>query len=223
MSRPLAVPCRQYGSPLGTRTVPRVVLDLVEPDPAVRAAAGSAARQLGAALEFDVAVLDTVADGLGRRCEEFFRATRALWQVLDAGDPPVGAVRVRVPLLDVRQKDSKTARVDLSGQLTALERLPVTRPLLDLLESAPDWDALGRLGALERDGDRSALTVSLRAPLWPLELGGPASPGEVDRELRLEGSHAAWRDRRARRLVRVRVDASEIWPDPSPYRSPVPA
>lgn len=229
----LAAPRRVGSRPTGA-TVPRVAFDLVELDPAVRALAGGVGVQVGAALELPVAALDSLQSGLGTRVEAFFRSARVLWSDLDVASLdaqlpvgalseaprtlPEGAVLVRVPLLDVRQKDSRTLRVDLAGQFVALEHVPVLRPALDLLDASPDWDALGRLGALEREGDRSALTLEVRSPLWPLELGAAPCPGELRRLVRLEASHAGWRDRRVRRLLRVRVDALQVWPDPTPFR-----
>lgn len=230
----LAAPRRVDVRPAGS-TVPRVAFDLVELDPSVRAVAGGVGVQVGAALELPVAALDSLQTGLGTRVEAFFLTARALWADLDvsalaeglASVPftdavpglPDGSVLVRVPLIDVRQKDSRTLRVDLAGQFVALEHVPVLRPALDLLDASPDWDVLARLGTLERDGDRSSLTLEVRSPLWPLELGAAPCPGELRRSVRLEASHAGWRDRRVRRLLRVRVDALQVWPDPAPFRS----
>lgn len=229
----LASPRRIDARPAGA-TVPRVAFDLVELDPKVRSLAGGVGVQVGAALELPVAALESLQTGLGARVEGFFLAARALWAGLDVADLaaslpvsplaetcpvlPAGSVLVRVPLLDVRQKDSRTLRVDLAGQFVALEHVPVLRPVLDLLDASPDWDALALLGVLERDGDRSALTLEARSPIWPLELGAAACPGELRRSVRIEASHAGWRDRRVRRLLRVSVDSLQVWPDPSPFR-----
>ena len=229
----LAAPRRVSARPSGV-TVPRVAFDLVELDPTVRAAAGSVGVQVGAALELPVSALDALQQGLGERVEAFFLAARALWSDLDVAtlaatlpsvsivevSPvlPKGSVLVRVPLIDVRQKDSRTLRVDLAGQFAALEHVPVLRPALDILDTSPDWDALAGCGVLEREGDRSSLTLEVRSPLWPLELGAAPCPGELRRSVRLEVSHAGWRDRRVRRLLRVRVEALQVWPDPLPFR-----
>lgn len=229
----LAAP-RRVGALAGGSTVPRVAFDLVETDPQVRALVGGAGVQVGAALELPVAALDGLRAGLGARVEAFFLAARTLWSDVDVASLadslpsgvltdslpalPEGSVLVRVPLIDVRQKDSRTLRVDLAGQFSALEHVAALRPALGLLEASPDWSALGALGALERDGDRSALTLEARSPLWPLELGAAPCPGELRRRVLLEASHAGWRDRRVRRLLRVRVDALQIWPDPVPFR-----
>lgn len=217
MTRPVGVPCRRvdddiYGS------VPRSVVDLVETDPARRAAAGSAFRQMGATLEADVSALNKVVPGLGERCSMYMFAARNLWELYELGDTPKDAVLVRMPVLDRRQVDSKTARTDLGPLYDAMEHIPALRDALGLLDSAPEWDALAAMGLLERDGDRSVLTLELPTRQWPLELGGPPAPGEVSRTLRLETSHATWRDRRVRRLVRVVVYAIEVWPDPTAYR-----
>jgi hypothetical protein len=206
---------RKVNKPTRTAvTVPQTVVDLLELDPARRAAADSALTQLGAALEFDIAVLDAVLPGLGSRAVDFFRAARELWSNPAVSQP---SVTVRVPLIDVRQIDSRAQRKDLTEQLAALERLAALRPALALLDSSPDWDALAQMGVLDRSSDRSSIRLTLSAPIWPLELGGTPSPGELHREVVLEASHAAWRDRRARRLLRVTVSAYELWPDPSDF------
>lgn len=199
-------------------TVPRVAFDLVVLDPVLRAAAGSTGVQIGASLELPVASLDALADGLGARVEEYFLAARALWSTPFGHEPAPGSVLVRVPLLDLRQKDSRTVRVDLTAQFEALEHVATLRCALGILDADPDWASLGSLGVLERDGDRSSLLVEARSPLWPLELGAAPCPGEVRRAVLLEASHAAWRDRRVRRLLRVRVDSLQVWPDPVPFR-----
>lgn len=218
MTRPSGVPCRRVDDGING-SVPRSVVDLVETDPARRAAAGSTFRQIGATLEADVSALNQVVPGLGERCSTYMVAARDLWGRRELGNTLKDAVLVRVPLLDRRQVDSKTARTDLGPLYEAMEHIPSLRAALGLLDSTPDWDALAAVGLLERDGDRSVLTLELPTQQWPLELGGPAAPGEVSRTLRLETSHATWRDRRVRRLVRVVVHALEIWPDPTTYRS----
>jgi len=209
---------RRVGERVAVVTVPRTAFELVETDPAVRAAAGAVAVQVGSALEMPVDALDALVPGLGARAESFFLAARALWAVLDERPLPAEAVLVRVPLLDLRQKDSRTVRVDLSAQYEAIEHVAALRPVLGLLDADPDWASLAGLGVLERSGDRAELIVEVRSPLWPLELGGAPCPGELRRCVRLEASHAAWRDRRVRRLVRVRLDALQAWPDPAPFR-----
>jgi hypothetical protein len=216
MTRPAGVPCLRPGADDAVVvSVPRTVVELLEHDPARRAAAGSAFRQLGATLEADVGALDLVVPGLGTRCVDYLLAARDLWACREAGDPVEGAVLVRVPLVDRRQTDSKVARVDLGPLHAAMEHIPALVPALGLLDADPDWSTLAGVGTLERHDDRSTLTVELASAHWPLELGGPAAPGEVSRTVRLEASHAAWRDRRVRRLVRVVVHAREIWPDPN--------
>lgn len=200
-------------------TVPRVAFDLLVDDPVLRAAAGSTGVQVGASLELSVPALDGLEPGLGGRVHGYFCAARSLWAALATdSDPGRAAVLVRVPMLDLRQKDSRTSRIDLTAQYEALGHVPPLVPALDLLDASPDWDELARLGDLVRDADRSTLMVGARSPVWPLELGAAPCPGELRREVLLEASHAAWRDRRVRRLVRVRVDAIEVWPDPADFR-----
>lgn len=217
MTNRLASPrkvARRYGA-----TVPRVAFDLLVDDPVLRAAAGSTGVQVGASLELSVPALDGLEPGLGDRVHGYFCAARSLWAALSTdSDPGRAAVLVRVPMIDLRQKDSRTARVDLTAQYEALGHVPPLVPALDLLDASPDWDGLARIGDLVRDGDRSTLVVEARSPVWPLELGAAPCPGELRREVLLEASHAAWRDRRVRRLVRVCVAAIVVWPDPADFR-----
>jgi hypothetical protein len=216
MTRPSGVPCRRT-TDTATVTVPRTVVELLETNPARRAAAGSAFVQVGATLEADVDALDRVVPGLGSRCVDYVLAARDVWASRETGESLAGAVLVRVPLLDRRQIDSKAARVDLSTEFAAMEHIAALSPALRLLDTDPDWVSLAQVGQLDRHDDRCALTVEVSATQWPLELGGPVSPGELARVLRLEASHAAWRDRRVRRLVRVVVHALEVWPDPEAF------
>lgn len=206
---------------MSTTTVPFTVVDLLVEDAAVRHQLRSRAVTLGASSEIPVSVLDETSEGLGARALEFLAAARKVWEDHDAGRPVGDAVLVRVPLLDVRQVDSKAARSDLVGQCHALERTPETRDVATILDARPRWSRLKEYGTLTRNKDRATFVFVASADRWPMDLGGPACPGELRREILLEVSHASWRDRRSRRLVRFAAVAVEVWPDPESYRRSV--
>lgn len=172
--------------------------------------------QLGKMLEVDLTAVALVDPGLGRRLNVYWAAASELWGRLSAGGS-VSGVAVRLPLTNARQTDSSASRSDLRGELTAAEHMSTLRPALTILDTEPDWDALSEIGTLERDGSHAALTVIVYGGLWPLCLGGPRRPGELYREVRIEANHAAWRDRRVRRLRSLSVNAVEIWPDPDGF------
>lgn len=199
-------------------TVPFTVVDLLVEDATVRHQLRSQSVALGASSEIPVAALDAVTQGLGARALAFLAAAREVWDQHRAGRPVGDAVLVRVPLLDVRQVDSKAARSDLVGQCQALERMPETRDIAAILDARPRWSRLKEQGTLSRSKDRATFMFVAAADRWPMDLGGPACPGELRREILLEVSHASWRDRRSRRLVRFAAVAVEVWPDPERYR-----
>ena len=200
-------------------TVPLTVTDLLLDDQDQRAAARAAAQPFGSSSEVSLTALDAIQPGLGDVAAEFFLAARTVWESYRGGEPLGDAVIVRVPLLDLRQVDSKAARVDLVAQAQALEDLPETRDAGGLLDTKPRWSKLRTVGTLSRSKDRATLIFSTASRRWPMELGGPGCPGELRREILLEVSHAAWRDRRSRRLIRFASCAVEVWPDPEPFRA----
>jgi hypothetical protein len=202
----------------GVVTIPLTVTDLLLDDADQRAAARAAAKPFGSSSEVPLTALDEIAPGLGEVAVEFFLAARALWASYDRGEKLGDAVIVRVPLLDLRQVDSKAARIDLVAQAQSLEDMPETRDAGSILDAKPRWSKLRTLGTLSRTKDRATLMFTVSSRRWPLELGGPGCPGELRREILLEVSHAAWRDRRSRRLVRFAACAVEVWPDPEPFR-----
>ena len=200
-------------------SVPLTVTDLLLDDADARAAARAASQPFGSGSEVPLDALDGIVPGLGDVAAEFFLAARAVWESYRCGEPVGDAVIVRVPLLDLRQVDSKAARVDLVAQAQALEDMPETREAGGILDAKPRWSKLRTLGTLSRTKDRATLVFATSSRRWPMELGGPGCPGELRREILLEVSHAAWRDRRSRRLIRFASCAVEVWPDPEPFRS----
>lgn len=206
------------------RTVPAWVAQLALGDLTedVSAALRAAGRTLGSRVELDVAAVGATLGNAAasklvayeQRCRDFFEA----WLAGEAAGP---YVIVRRPLVKVRQIDTKDARVDLGPTLDALTTVSGIGDIVEEVTGAkPDWELVARLGtafeaAVERDGNDTTVTLHCAFDTsWPDELGGVPTRGELQRILRLGLSHAAWRDRRNRRLVSVTVEAEEIWPDP---------
>lgn len=198
-------------------TVPIAVLALVGLEPEVKdEVAKMAAIRFGTRVEIDLEVADMVAPGSADVLEAYWRASRRLWDALAAGAPSeVPAVLVRRTVLTARQTDTKTERHDLSDELFALTGHPQLALACNILDTNPDWKALEDLGTLTMASDRARLEVAVSGQHLPASLGGPRSRSEVARHIVLEASHAAWRDRRIRRLMSITVTVDEVWPDPA--------
>lgn len=201
-------------------TVPFTVVDLLVDDADKRRSLRAGAVSVGASVEIPVELLDDLAPGFSEVALNYLEAARRVWEDHHDGRPVGDAVLVRVPLIDLRQVDSKAARSDLVGQCQALERMAETKEVAGILDPKPRWTRLKSLGSLTRSKDRATFIFSASSNRWPMELGGPGCPGELRREMLLEVSHAGWRDRRSRRLVRFAAVAVEVWPDPESYRLP---
>jgi hypothetical protein len=183
-------------------------------------------RQFGQRTEMDMTKLTKVHPEVAQWSLQYWQRTCHLWNVLQSGRGGVqvlaGSVVLERDLVTATQTDSqKNGRQDLRAELEALERFTALRPVLDALLSRDlEEDELVRAAAglrhqLTRDGKRSVLTLRITDPYpWPDELGGPRCPGELVRVITLTAQHAAWRDRKVRRLVEVKVSSEELWVDP---------
>lgn len=174
---------------------------------------GSVLVRVGERSEVDLAaVAARHGTGAAGRLARFWAETR---RGAVRGDLPVTARRV---LLDDRQ-DTGRAKRDLDEALDALDGHRYLGPVADVLlaPEAPTRKALGSVVGSEAKVSRSdgalVVTVAATSPGWPAALGGAPMPNEVRRWFRLEARHAAWRDRRVRRLARIVVWAEERWPD----------
>lgn len=155
------------------------------------------------------AVAQQLGDEIAQRLGAYWASTQVLWET---GAGP--AVVIRRTLVAARQKDDKDGRQDLNDELAALEVLPEGDVLLEhLLGETPDVDALAGF-VVTQDGNETAVTCSRRSLEWPDALGGPATPGELSRSIKVVANHAKWRHRKARRLVRLEVAVEEVWFDP---------
>jgi hypothetical protein len=177
-------------------------------------------RKVGHRVEIDLDALDAVAPEAGAWAQQYWDAARDLWDAWAGRRVTGDALAVRRSLVNVAQVDSKkTGRVDLRAELDALSSYGGFRSLLDALLGA-DFD-LDRLHAAAQpwkseiavDGTKVTVTLWVTDGVaWPQALGGTGAPGEVARVFTLVAQHAAWRDRKVRRLAEVHIAAEELWP-----------
>lgn len=169
--------------------------------------AGPSFVKVGGRTEMDLDLLEDADDAL--RVRRYLSLSRSMPPPLDRSS----AAQLDVVLVDAKQSTTKSSQKDLTSELFALGTLPGTRTLLAALDSDPPTHVSGlRMEVL--DGGLARASVRISAPIWPLELGGPPSPMERSRMIRITASHAAWRDRRSRRLVRVEAISRQLWPLP---------
>lgn len=154
---------------------------------------------------------------------EFEASWRRLKADLAGGVPvnPSDMVPVSYGLVDVAQADNTAAgRVDLTQELHSLCSIPVLGEFVhELTGPAPDRRRLRELGApfdawsrFESNGRQAAASLTVRGPtVWHGSLGGDWS-GEVCRQILLNTRYAKWRDRRSRRLCRLRVVVHDVAP-----------
>ena len=188
---------------------------------ALRQAYASAGRRAGNRDVIDTQLLD---DAAAAALDRYWGQCQRLWQDARDAKPLAGSgwVMTRRRVVQVRQSTAKGAKTDLTAELDALEGSPgVAQLITAATEKEPDLGALRSLakaagGLLTVHPDRLEVFVDLPgALLYPAALGGPAWPGEMRRTVHLELRHAAWRDRRVRRLAGVSVDLTEMWADPA--------
>lgn len=208
------------------RTVPlALVAVLLEQSPALHPLVREHGRVIGDRLEVDMDSLARAAPQLAAAIEAFDRDTQALWA---SGAGPF--VLTRRDVVDHKQVTAKTGREDLTDVFTELGHLSLTAELLDAV-TCPDPDpavvhalADQLAGSADLTDGAWHVTVPLEgAVAWPACLGGPPGHAEVSRALVITCRHAPWRDRRVRRLARVRVHVEEMWADPSRSRALLPS
>lgn len=187
-----------------TDTVPLPAAQLVLGDDFARLA-------LPASREIDLAaVADRAGPAAAARVRAYYEAARRFWAA------PAGPwVRVERVLVDARQRTG-WPRLDLHAELAAVEATPGLCAAARAALANPPPAALS--GPLEYHRHATGARLVWYAPRlarWPVALGAAPGPGEVLRRVELDVRHAPWRDRRIRRLARVRVCVEEYWPDPA--------
>ena len=204
-------------------TIPVVAADLWLGARGLRDGVRGCGRRVGDRIEVDVAAVAAMvgaeaADGL----VGYWLACRRFWTTFGAGHPGGPYVAIHRTLTCAVQRSTKSAKVDLTGELEALLGVGGVGELVEEATAAePNWAEVDRLGAplrAARVTNGTTNVISLRCEghdSWPAVLGGAPLVGEVSRQLRITVAHAKWREGARRRLARVEVIAEELWPDPS--------
>ena len=224
------------GIVLTMRTVPGYIATLLNTQPVIQASISSSieksGRLVGARTELD---LDSLSASTNESVVEAVLAYHS--QCLDFQDYLIArksgyknenrpAMQIRRPLTKTIQLDRKGGRKDLTLEMDALSEVPVlgqfVLALLDSKSSSkrqPELDRLTTaLGAKVENLPDNKTVAIVAIPTgdhpWGVELGGAATPGEVSRVFTVTTSHAAWRDRRVRRLLSVEILVDELWAHP---------
>jgi hypothetical protein len=203
------------------RTVPALAAAIVCADRTERDIVTACGARVGATVEIDLDLVAAQDQALAARLEDYWSRCNELWDRFAGGDVGLDAVDVRRLLRSVAQTDSREGRKDLNAEVDELVNLAVVGPLVkELLGSKPDFDSIVARGAsvgltVEASADAHTIrfTLPARRP-WSSALGGSASRGEWERVFTLRVSHAAWRDRRVRRLMSLQIQATETWARP---------
>ena len=160
-------------------------------------------------------------DGLASS-DAFLDRSREVWRGVRDGVGGLPYMVVRRELAYDRESDEKGVRRDLSSYLESAKTIPgMERVLHALLDKDPSPELLQEVvspwrGAIFHEAPWARVTLNIdKAEGWPSDWGGPCSENEMRRVVTLVTNHAAWRDRRGRRLVEVLVEADEIWADDS--------
>jgi hypothetical protein len=189
-------------------TAPAAAAALVLGDP--RELPGELWVTVGARTEVDLAaVARCYGPEAAERIGDLWLRTRRMMITGSAGAGP----ETVETLVDVAQDTGRVKR-DLVAEMDALAAHPVLSTVCDqLLGPEPPAGApeLGMPVAFTSDGTVSTVTVELRGPAWPTALGAAAAINEVSRVFTLEARHAAWRDRKSRRLARLLVESRRVW------------
>ena len=174
-------------------------------------------------LSLDLVARELSAD-LAAQLAAYYRLCGTFWDNLAAGRPGGSYLVLHRPILHLQQVDTKTkGKVMLREQLEALTAMPgLDAVVRELLVPEPDFEQLMVAGepfnmAIDRSGQwaQARLEVVTDAP-WPAALGGAPTRAEVRRYLVLKTNYAQSRDRALRRLMALRVEVQEVWPDPAP-------
>ena len=218
------------------RTVPGYIAILLSTQPVIEASISkeleSSGRLVGLRAELDLdklaaATNEQIAGAVldyHRKCLEFQEYLGARQAGYKNENRP--AIQIRRPLFTAVQIDRKEGRKDLKAEMDALLEVNVlgdfVSALLDSKTSEKRQPELDRLGAAldveiqELPDNKTVATISIPSGQhpWSAELGGAATPGEVNRTFVITTSHATWRDRRVRRLLSVEVLVDELWAHP---------
>lgn len=177
--------------------------------------------KVGSRIEVDLLGLARTHNSLALRLGSYAEECTRFQQHRHAGLPLPPHQRIERELVSAVQRRIRKLVVPLTEEYEALHGIPVVADLIDAVtgpeQGCLDARRLARLLQATYDVEGTESTVHLRMNVgaeWPEVLGGPPTAGEEYRHLVLHSNHAAWRASRVRRLVGVRVTATEIWPLP---------
>lgn len=178
---------------------------------------------VGSRPEVDLSLLRDQSPALADDLSGYMDRCRRVWAATTQGVAGTDYLLTRRALACHTQKTGKADRRDLTEPYSALAEMAGIGEILEEATAAvPQMELLAQLatafsGVVTTLPD-GTLQVELELPGvggLPDCLGGPPWPGEVRRTVRLGIRHAAWRDRRVRRLCQVGVDVDEMWADPA--------
>lgn len=200
---------------------------LLAESPDLRARLSSCGRVVGGRGEVDLDAVQQICPAACRALESYHVRTSELWSRVAAGRAAGQRyVVTRRALVEHAQVTAKVGRRDLGDVFEDIVSAGELGEVLNELTGAePDEAALRSLvrsagGTLSRDdGVWTASVPMSSAVAWPVSLGGVALLCEVSRSVTLTVRHAAWRDRRVRRLAKVEVHVDELWADPGADRA----
>ena len=172
-------------------------------------------------LALDIGALRAARPDTAAQLREFLADSRDVLRAHRDGVENAPYAVVRRTLVSVAQSDTSSGRHDLTQELRDARSIPVLGDLLEqICSSSPDFqDVIRRAAAwkcsVSEDGNLSVVKLEIGAAKgWAETWGGSFAENELRRLVTITVSHAAWRDRRVRRLVSVVVERDEIWADP---------
>jgi hypothetical protein len=202
-------------STTSTRSVPLFVVELLDPSFTAYDRIGV---RVGEATEAGIEELNLVTDDLGFKAAAYWEHCRRFWDDISNDRRRNDAVEIHRRLMDVRQIDSQQGRLDLVSEMKSLADTALAPLLEQITAGAPDWTAVRvhpLVTSLHREGDCTEVSVRYSGrENWQPALGGVCSRGEIGRVFTFNVNHTSWRDRRVRRLVSMRIEAIELWPNP---------
>lgn len=216
------------------RTIPIAAASmLLAARPDLREALRSHGVAMGARAEVDLAAVERESPELAHALRTYQGQNKRTWARIAAGNfEDTEHVVTRRTLVERAQVTGKVGRADLGDILEdlLLSDAGLSQVLEELLCAEPDEQLLTRTvrdaeGSITRsDAGTWVVTAPLRGrSAWPESLGGVQQPTEIDRRVTMTARHAAWRDRRTRRLARASIEIDELWANPTAARALLPA
>lgn len=208
------------------KTVPAsVACVLLADQPEMLEQVRACGREVGLRTEVDLdQVASTVGSHVAAALEKLYCDTLDLWADLVTGARGRAYIVTRSTIAEHTQVTSKVGRSDLGAVFDELADVNELRDVL-LELTAPNVDEVALAGAVHLAGGSTWSAedgaVTARVPLGSVvseALGGVRRTCQVSRFVEVTARHAAWRDRRVRRLAKVVVVNEEMWASPDPAR-----